>query len=872
MDGMAHNGTHGHASIMPLAYSPEYWFEATTDGTNATITGFSGAQPTNTTVISIPATFGGFPVREIRFVAFDNQGLIGVTIPDSVTTIGQSAFANNQLSEIIIPDSVTVIEGSAFRGNQLSEVIIPNSVTYIGEFVFANNHLIEVNIPNSVTDIGEGAFENNQLTKVTIGNSVTHIGVTAFAHNHNLASVYFLSSTAPTFVHSTAFAGIAPGARAIVPYGATGFGNVGELWNGLLVTTGYFTHTVNVSGGYATITGFSTARPVGYTDITIPHSMGGFPVRAIYWNAFNGQGLTGVTIPNSVTTIGVAAFQNNQLTEVIIPNSVTTIGVAAFQNNQLTEVIIPNSVTLIGNNAFMNNQLSEVAISNNVTIISPAVFMNNQLTEVTIPNSVTDITQLAFVNNPNLQNVYFLSSTAPNVNFEPFADIAPGARAIVPSGTTTFGGVPVGGLWNGLIVTAFVAVTNITGVPTAGTAGTPMTLTGAVEPSNATRQTIVWSVVNAGATGATIAGNVLNTTAAGTVTVRATVAYGAAIGAAFTQDFSIVVSAAGGGSNQGDTDTGIVADDVDYGPADAWITPNRADFDLYNPSDVVVTLNRGDFAFRNVVRFGTENLVLGRDFSVNSDRITIYADFLATLGIGTRRLTFEMNGGYNPQLTINVADSTPMEVEEEAVEAAMPMPFVDVSPTDWFYPFVRAVWEAQLFSGTSATTFEPQGSMTRAMFVQVLANLEGVDLTAYGTQTQFHFPTFGDVAPLAWYAPAIEWAAAQGLVSGMGDGNFAPSRAITRQEMAVMLNNFIVSRGIVLPQGETGIFTDHDDISDWALEGVLAIQAAGIIAGYPDGSFAPTDTATRAEVATIFARFLEVADLPRRENLDEVDE
>ena len=82
---------------------------------------------------------------------------------------------------------------------------------------------------------------------------------------------------------------------------------------------------------------------------------------------------------------------------------------------------------------------------------------------------------------------------------------------------------------------------------------------------------------------------------------------------------------------------------------------------------------------------------------------------------------------------------------------------------------------------------------------------------------------------------------------------------------AVMLNRYIVSRGIELPQGETSIYTDQDTISAWAIDGVLAIQAAGIITGYPDGSFAPQGTATRAEVATIFARFLEVADLPRRE-------
>ena len=153
--------------------------------------------------------------------------------------------------------------------------------------------------------------------------------------------------------------------------------------------------------------------------------------------------------------------------------------------------------------------------------------------------------------------------------------------------------------------------------------------------------------------------------------------------------------------------------------------------------------------------------------------------------------------------------------------------------------------------------------MTRAMFVQVLANMEGINTAAYQASNS-QSPRFYDTDPTRWYFGAVEWAASQGLVSGIGNGNFAPDRPITRQEMAVMLHNYIVFRGIELPNGATGIFTDQDNISTWALEGVMAIQAAGIITGYPDGSFQPQGTATRAEVATIFARFLEVADLPRR--------
>jgi len=211
-------------------------------------------------------------------------------------------------------------------------------------------------------------------------------------------------------------------------------------------------------------------------------------------------------------------------------------------------------------------------------------------------------------------------------------------------------------------------------------------------------------------------------------------------------------------------------------------------------------------------------------------------------------------------------EGTPLYVYHGNPQADLTQfPFVDVATTDWFYPFVRAVQENQLFHGTSHNTFTPQGSMTRAMFVQVLANMESANLAVH--QTNSTNPRFSDTSPTAWYFSAVEWAAEQGLVMGVGNGSFEPSRAITRQEMAILLNNYIVNRGMILPQDAASIFTDQNSIAAWALDGILAIQAAGLITGYPDGSFAPGNTATRAEVAAIFARFLEIADLPRRDDL-----
>jgi hypothetical protein len=110
--------------------------------------------------------------NEVFSRGYRNGKLIGVTIPNSVTSIGKSAFYSNKLTSVTIPNSVTSIGKSAFYDNKLTSVTIPNSVTSIVEYTFSNNELTSVTIPNSVTSIGNDAFSHNKLTNITIGENV----------------------------------------------------------------------------------------------------------------------------------------------------------------------------------------------------------------------------------------------------------------------------------------------------------------------------------------------------------------------------------------------------------------------------------------------------------------------------------------------------------------------------------------------------------------------------------------------------------------------------------------------------------------------------------------------------------------------------
>ena len=106
--------------------------------------------------------------------------------------------------------------------------------------------------------------------------------------------------------------------------------------------------------------------------------------------------------------------------------------------------------------------------------------------------------------------------------------------------------------------------------------------------------------------------------------------------------------------------------------------------------------------------------------------------------------------------------------------------FDDISKDDWYYKYVDFVTDKEYFVGTSETTFSPEMSMTRAMFVVVLAALEGV-------KVDNNVSPFADVPANTWYSGAVKWAADKGVVAGIGDNKFAPDTAISREQMAVMM-------------------------------------------------------------------------------------
>ena len=176
--------------------------------------------------------------------------------------------------------------------------------------------------------------------------------------------------------------------------------------------------------------------------------------------------------------------------------------------------------------------------------------------------------------------------------------------------------------------------------------------------------------------------------------------------------------------------------------------------------------------------------------------------------------------------------------------------FKDSSASAWYGSAVDYAALRGLMSGTSDTTFEPGQTLTRAMFVTILGRMAGVD------QSRYSGVSFSDVTKGSWYATYVEWGAKNGIVNGMGDGTFAPSNAVTREQMAALVARYTAFAGRELPAASSGprSFVDAENISGWAADSVDLMRRTGMLTGDDTGRFNPQNGATRAEAATVFRR------------------
>lgn len=187
-----------------------------------------------------------------------------------------------------------------------------------------------------------------------------------------------------------------------------------------------------------------------------------------------------------------------------------------------------------------------------------------------------------------------------------------------------------------------------------------------------------------------------------------------------------------------------------------------------------------------------------------------------------------------------------------AVGTALPASaaaFSDVASDAWYAEAVGEVSDAGIMNGTTDTTFSPDEQVTRGMVVTVLWRLAGSPAAAAAT-------TFPDVEDWYYYAPAVAWAQAAGVATGLGDGTFDGGSIVTREQLSVFLYRYSQYAGHELANGVLDIYNDVDSVQGWALDGMAHAVGAGLITGTDEGNLEPAGPATRAQLAVILQRLM----------------
>ena len=366
-------------------------------------------------------------VTSIGDYAFSGcAGLTSITIPESVTSIGKYAFYGCKgLSSITIPENVVSIGLDAFQNcTSLASVKIKNSV--IGGYMFEGcTGLKSITIPESVTTFYDHAFDGcTGLTSVTIGSGVTSIGEGAFNGCSSLTSITIPESV--TSIGYSAFDGCTGLTSVTIGGGVTSIG--GYAFHGCSSLPSITIPENVTSIGYCAFEGCTGLTKVEYASIEkmcVINYDSPCLSNPLYYAKhlyINGEEITDLVIPNSVTSISEGAFAFcTELTSVTIPASVTSIGSSVFHCcSGLTSVNIENDV--IGDYMFAHcTGLTSIIIPENVTSIQGRAFKGcSNLTSVTIPASVTSIGSSFFEDCSSLTSVTVNWETPLAVNADVF--------------------------------------------------------------------------------------------------------------------------------------------------------------------------------------------------------------------------------------------------------------------------------------------------------------------------------------------------------------------------------------------------------------------------------------------------------------------
>ena len=582
------------------------------------------------------------------------------------------------------------------------------------------------------------------------------------------------------------------------------------------------------------------------TSVTIPDS-----VTSIGNWAFEGcTSLTSVTIPDSVTRIGGATFDGcKSLANVTIPDSVTSIGYKAFGScESLTSVTIPDSVTSIGDSAFSNCKfLTSVTIPNGVTSIGEYTFSHcYSLTSVTIPNSVTSIGHSAFEGCVSLTSVTIPDSVT-SIGERAFSYCKSLTSVTIPGSVTSIGSY------------AFSSCSSLTSV----TIPDSVTRIGEYAFYDCTSLTDVyyagseaqWKAISISSTGNNdlFTANIhyfhthsyKDVVTAPTCTEKGYTTHTCAYGDSYVDTY---VDALGHAWDNGkvtkeptETETGVKTFTCTRcGETKTETIPKLTHEHSYKAVITAPTCTSKGYT--------THTCACGDSY------VDTYVNALGHAwdnGKVTKEPT-ETETGVKTFTCTRCGEMKTETIPATGSDVDVTEMFTDVTK-NWAYPGIQYCVTHQLMSGVGGNLFAPKMTTTRAQIVQILYNLEGEPRVS-GTMP------FTDLTQ-NWYKDAVLWAYQTGVVSGTSATTFAPDLPVTREQIAVILMEYM-TRVLKLERtwtpADLSVFPDAGSVSGWAKDALADAVALGLISGASNGGqtyLEPQGSATREQVATILMEF-----------------
>ena len=617
--------------------------------------------------------------------------------------------------------------------------------------------------------------------------------------------------------------------------------------------------SVTIPDSVTSIGGSAFRYCTSLTSVTIPDSVtsiGG-------WAFTDCASLTSVTIPDGVTSIGEYTFSwCTSLTSATIPDSVTSIGEFAFHNcKSLTSMTIPRSVVSIGYDAFgWCESLTSVTILDGVRSIGNSAFTDcKSLTSVTIPNSVTSIGRGAFSSCASLTGIWVAEgnshyvSDASGVLFNKDKKTlvqCPGAFAVytIPGSVTSIGDDAFSGCASLTSVTIPDSVTSI--------GNYAFSCCGSLTDVYFTGTETAWNCITIGTANDTLKNANIHYNY-----VSHTHSYKAVVTAPTCTSKGYTTHTCACGDSYVDTYVDALGHAWDNGKVTKEPTATETGIRTYTctrcsetKTETIPKLTH-EHSYKAVVTaptctakgYTTHTCACGDSY------VDTYVDALGHAwdnGKVTKEPTATETG---------VRTYTCTRCHETKTES-IPVVSVDVTQmfTDvtknWAYPGIQYCVTHGIMGGMGDGTFAPTGTTTRAQIVQILYNLEGTPAVSGTTP-------FTDLTA-NWYKPAILWAYQNNVVAGTSPTTFDPERPVTREQIAVILTQYmfhVLKMERTWTPADLSTFPDGAQVSGWAKEAMQDAVALGLINGTkaPDGMvyLDPQGSAARQQVATILMNF-----------------